>query len=90
MANLKSSKKDIKRIAKRTAVNKSVRTSLKTYVKKVRTAVESGDAEQIQTALTTAYKSLDKAAQRGIIHKNQASRRKSRIASLVSKSKAEA
>ncbi len=90
MANLKSSKKDIKRIAKKTVVNKSVRTSLKTYIKKVRTAVETGDAAQIESALQLAYKSLDKAAQRGIIHKNQASRRKSRIASLASKSKATA
>ncbi len=88
MANLKSSKKDIKRAAVRTLVNRSVRTSLKTYIKRVRQAVEAGDKEQIQTALTNAYKSLDKAAQRGIIHKNQASRRKSRIASLVAKQNA--
>ena len=85
MANLKSSKKDVKRAAVKTAVNKSVRTSLKTYVKRVRQAVEAGDKDQIQSALTLAYKNLDKAAQRGIIHKNQASRRKSRIASLVAK-----
>lgn len=85
MANLKSSKKDVKRIAKRTVVNKSVRTGLKTYIKKVRLAVESGDKAQIDSALKAAYKSLDKAAQRGIIHKNQASRRKSRIAAFAAK-----
>ncbi|MCA0361238.1 MAG: 30S ribosomal protein S20 [Armatimonadetes bacterium] len=83
MANLKSSKKDVRRIAKKTVVNKSVRTSLKTYVKKVRVAAETGDKEQVAAALKLAYKSLDKAAQRGIIHKNQADRRKSRIASVA-------
>ena len=66
-------------------VNKSVRTGLKTYVKRVRQAVESGDKDQIAAALTQACRGLDKAVQRGIIHKNQGSRRKSRIASLVAK-----
>lgn len=90
MANLKSSKKDIRRIAKKTVVNKSVRTSLKTYIKKVRNAVEAGDEAQIAEALRLAYKNIDKAAQRGIIHKNQAGRRKSRVAALVTKGKATA
>ena len=80
MANIKSSKKDLKRSAKRRAVNTAVKTSLKTYVKKARVATASGDAEATKTALTTAIKNLDKAAQRGIIHKNAAARRKSRIA----------
>ncbi len=83
MANIKSSKKDLKRSAKRRAVNGAVKTSLKTYVKKARVAVAGGDAEATQTALATAIKNLDKAAQRGIIHKNAAARRKSRIAKLV-------
>lgn len=79
MANLKSSKKDIRRIAKRTAANKSMRTSLKTYVKRVREAMATGDAATIATAVTLAQKNLDKAAKRGVIHPNQAARRKSRI-----------
>lgn len=83
MANLKSSKKDVRRIATRTQVNKSIRSSIKTYVKKVRQAVESGDAAQVQEALRMATKTIDKAAQRGIIHKNQAARRKSRVAKLA-------
>lgn len=86
MANLKSSKKDIRRIAKKTAVNKGVRTSLKTYVKRVRQAMDSGDSAKVQEALNTVYKQLDKAAQKGIIHRNQASRRKSRVAQLALKS----
>lgn len=88
MANIKSSKKDLKRSAKRRAVNGAVKTSLKTYVKKVRVAASGTDAEVATAALTVAIKNLDKAAQRGIIHKNAAARRKSRIAKLANAAKA--
>ncbi len=77
MANLKSSKKDIRRSAKRRATNLSTKSALKTYLKKVRTAATPVD---VQSALVVASKALDKAAQNGIIHKNQAARRKSRAA----------
>lgn len=83
MANLKSSKKDIKRISRRTEQNKSVRTALKTYVKRVRQAIEAGDADKIKEAVTKVSKHLDKAASNGVIHKNQAARRKSRIATAA-------
>lgn len=80
MANIKSSKKDLKRSAKKRLVNTAVKTSLKTYVKKTRVAIAGGDAEATKAALTTAVSNIDKAAQRGILHKNAAARRKSRIA----------
>ena len=80
MANTKASKKDIRRIAKRTVQNNMVRVSLKTYVKKARKATASGDAAATQASLVTAVKALDKAVQNGVIHPNQAARRKSRIA----------
>ncbi len=83
MANLKSSKKDIRRIAKKRAANHVARTALKTYVKHVRQAISEGDKEKMETALVAAQKKIDKAAQRGIIHKNQAARRKARIATQV-------
>lgn len=86
MANLKSSKKDIRRIAKRRERNQSARTALKTYVKRVRQAVEKGDAALSVEALSKACRYLDKASQMGVIHKNQAARRKSRIARLVAQS----
>jgi len=85
MANKRSSKKDLRRIAKRTVRNKGTKTALKTYVKKVKTTAVAGDAAATQTALTSAVKALDKAAQRGIIHKNQAARRKSRAAKAANK-----
>lgn len=80
MANTKSSKKDIKRSEKRRLRNQSIKTALKTYVKKTRVAAAAGDAEVTSTSLSAAYKALDKAVQNGTIHKNQAARRKSRIA----------
>ena len=85
MANLKSSKKDIKRSGRKRIVNLGVRTELKTYVKRVRQAIESGDKEKISAEVQAVQKKFDKAAQRGIIHKKQAARRKSRIASAAAK-----
>jgi small subunit ribosomal protein S20 len=85
MANKRSSKKDLRRTAKKTVRNKAARTALKTYVKKVRVAAAAGDAAQVTTALTMAQKMIDKAAQRGIIHKNQAARRMSRAAKAANK-----
>ena len=69
MANTKSSKKDLRRSAKKRAVNLSVRSGLKTQVKKARAG----------QGVIEAVSALDKAVQRGIIHKNQAARRKSRM-----------
>lgn len=87
MANIKSSKKDIKRSGRKRLVNNSVKSAIKTQIKKVRVAT---DPEVAASALTVAVKALDKAAQRGIIHKNQAARRKSRIAKAANKLKAAA
>ncbi len=80
MANIPSSKKDLKRSEKRRAVNQGVKSALKTYVKKTRVAAATGDADATKASLTTAVKALDKAVQRGIIHRNAAARRKSRLA----------
>lgn len=88
MANKRSSKKDLRRTEKRRVVNQSTKSALKTYVKRVRQAATAGDAAKTQTALTSAVSALDKAAERGIIHKNQAARRKSRIAKAANKAAA--
>jgi small subunit ribosomal protein S20 len=86
MANKKSSKKDLRRIAKRTVRNKNTKTSLKTFVKKVKVAAVAGtDTAAVQTSLNAAVKALDKAAQRGLIHKNAAARRKARVAKAANK-----
>ncbi|MBL8047991.1 MAG: 30S ribosomal protein S20 [Chthonomonas sp.] len=81
MANIKSMKKDLRRNAKKRAVNLAMKSSLKTYIKK---AKGEGSADTV----TKAVKALDKAVQRGIIHKNQAARRKSRMMLAANKAAA--
>lgn len=79
MANIKSQKKRVLTNEKRHQRNKAVRSALKTAEKKVRTAVEAGDADAAKAAALDASRLLDKAASKGIIHKNQAANRKSGI-----------
>lgn len=85
MANTKSAKKDLRRSTKRRLANIATKSALKTYIKKVKTASNTGDAENVKVALIGAVKALDKAAQKGVIHKNQAARRKSRAAKAANK-----
>ncbi|MBC8063978.1 MAG: 30S ribosomal protein S20 [Chlorobia bacterium] len=87
MANKKSSKKDLRRTAKRTVRNKGTKTALKTYMKKVKqtSAATGAETADVQSALVTVVKALYNAAQRGIIHKNAAARRKSRAAKAANK-----
>lgn len=85
MANIKSMKKDLRRNAKARNTNQSVKTALKTYVKKVRQAAAAGDGKATGEAVVKVQKAMDKAAQRGVIHPNQAARRKSRAMKAASK-----
>ena len=80
MANIKSQIKRNKTNEKARQRNVAVKSALKTAVRRVRTAAESGDAAAAATAFQTAAKQLDKAASKGIIHKNQAANRKSGMA----------
>ena len=83
MANIKSQKKRILTAEKARQRNKAVRSELKTAIKAVRTAVEAGQLEDAQAAANKAARLLDKAASKGIVHKNQAAQRKSGIQKLV-------
>ena len=80
MANIKSQIKRIKTNEKARQRNVAVKSALKTSVRRFRSAAESGDAAAAATALQTASKALDKAASKGVIHKNQAANRKSGMA----------
>ena len=84
MANIKSQIKRNKQNEKAHERNKAVKTGLKTAVRKFREAAESGDAAQAQELAKDAAKKLDKAASKGVIHKNQAANRKSAIAKKAS------
>lgn len=79
MANIKSQKKRNKTNEKRRQRNVAVRTRLKTFVKKADEAFEQKDPEQIDAALRMAISEIDVAARKGVIHRNTASRRKSRL-----------
>ncbi len=80
MANIKSQIKRNKQNEKARLRNKAVKSELKTSVRKFREAADAGDAEAVQTAMRAASIKLDKAASKGVIHKNQAANRKSAIA----------
>ena len=83
MANTSSAKKAVRKIDRRTAVNRSRRSQMRTYIRKVEEALESGDASAAQVALATAEPIMMRAAQKGIVHKNTASRRISRLTKRV-------
>ena len=83
MANIKSQKKRILTAEKARQRNKAVRSELKTAVKHVRAAGEAGEKDAAQLAANKAGRLLDKAASKGIIHKNQAAKRKSGVQKLV-------
>ena len=83
MANIKSQIKRIRTNEKARQRNVAVRSALKTAVRRVRTAAEAGDAAKAQEFARDAAKKLDKAASKGVIHKNQAANRKSGMAKQV-------
>jgi small subunit ribosomal protein S20 len=80
MANIKSQIKRNRQNEARYERNKAVRSSLKTYTKKFHSAVEAGDKDAAEQAFQTAARALDKAATKGVIHKNNAANRKSGLA----------
>ena len=83
MANIKSQIKRNKQNEKARVRNKAVKSELKTSVRKFREAADAGNAEAAQNAMRAASIKLDKAASKGVIHKNQAANRKSAIAKRV-------
>jgi small subunit ribosomal protein S20 len=83
MANTVSAKKMIRKIAKRTAINRSRRSRVRTFLRKVEEAIASGNRNAATEALRAAEPELMRAAQKGIVHKNTASRKVSRLAHRV-------
>lgn len=83
MANTKSAKKATRQIEARTQVNIARRSRLRTYVRKVEEAIAAGDKDAATTALRAAQPELMRAAGKGVMHKNTASRKVSRLASRV-------
>lgn len=85
LANIKSAKKRILVTEKRTARNKAIKSKVKTYVKKVEVAIEANDKAAATEALKAAIAEINKAASKGVYHKNTASRKVSRLTLAVNK-----
>ncbi|WP_294351127.1 30S ribosomal protein S20 [uncultured Clostridium sp.] len=83
MANIKSAKKRILVTEKKTARNRMVKSALKTAIKKFEAAVSANNAEEAKELFSKATKALDMAAQKGVVHKNMAARKKSRLAAKL-------
>ena len=85
MANTKSAKKAARKIVRRTVVNKSRRSRMRNYVRKVEEAIAAGDRNRALAVMKEAEPQLMRAAQKGVLHKNTASRKVSRLVSRIAK-----
>jgi small subunit ribosomal protein S20 len=85
MANTTSAQKMVRKIARRTEVNRARRSRMRTFVKKVEEALDQGDAAAAAAALKAAEPVLMRAAQNGVVPKNTASRKVSRLTSRLAK-----
>lgn len=89
MPNIKSVMKDVKKSRLNHERNVSAKSKIKTLSKKTRIAIDN-NAEDVNALMSESFSTIDKAVKRGIIHANQAARRKSRLAKKLAKAKAEA
>jgi small subunit ribosomal protein S20 len=83
MANTVSAKKMTRKIGKRTEINRSRRSRMRTFLRKVEEAIASGNQSAATEALRAAEPEIMRAAQKGIVHKNMASRKVSRLAHRI-------
>ncbi len=79
MPNHKSAEKRVRQSEKRRVINRSHRTKVRTYIKKLRTALDSGVKQDIDQVLPEAISVIDKSVQKGVLHANAAARYKSRL-----------
>ena len=89
MANIESAKKRIRQTEKRTAHNRMYIASARTYVKKARQLIAGGKLDEAEAAASMAYKTLDKAARKHVIHPRNAARRKGRLMAALDKARQE-
>ena len=85
MANIKSAIKRIRSSERKRMRNKPLRSALKTHVRTAQTEIAANDVEDAAHAVVRAISALDKAANKGVIHPNQAARRKSRLMAKFNK-----
>lgn len=90
MANIQSAKKRIRQTEKRTARNRHYRAAARTYIKKTRRLIAEGNLTEAEETARMAYKTLDKAARKRIIHPRNAARRKGRLMKALAAAHSEA
>ena len=83
MANTKSAKKAVRVIERRTAVNKNRRSRVRTFIRKVEEAIASGNKTAAESALKDAQPEIMRGAQKGVLHRNTASRKISRLSARI-------
>ena len=88
MPNHKSSEKRVRQSEKRRLVNKSNRGRLRTSIKKLRTALVAGNSAELSALLPETISTIDKAVQKGVLHRNAAARHKSRLTARVNQASA--
>ena len=89
MPNIKSAKKRVTVIARRKEENRFVKSTLSTYIKNFRLLVNAGELEQAEKLLPEVVSYINSAETKGVVHKNTASRKVSRLSAMLSKAKAE-
>ena len=85
MANTSSARKATRKIARRTEINKARRSQLRSFVRKVEEAIAAGDRDKALAALKVAEPVIMRSAQKGVLHRNAASRKVSRLNHRVAK-----
>jgi small subunit ribosomal protein S20 len=88
MPNHKSSEKRVRQSEKRRLVNKNNRGRLRTSIKRLRTALSAGNSEELSALLPQTISTIDKAVQKGVLHRNAAARHKSRLTARVNQANA--
>jgi small subunit ribosomal protein S20 len=83
MANSASSKKRARQAVKRNKHNSQIRAKVRTFIKKVSYAIDAGDKKEATSGFTEMQKNVDQAVSKGLMHKNQAARKKSRIIAQI-------
>ncbi|MDC1318266.1 30S ribosomal protein S20 [Candidatus Thioglobus sp.] len=83
MANSASSKKRSRQAVKRNKHNSQIRAKVRTFIKKVSYAIDAGDKKEATSGFTEMQKNVDQAVSKGLMHKNQAARKKSRIIAQI-------
>ena len=83
MANSASSKKRARQAVMRNKHNSQIRAKVRTFIKKVSYAIDAGDKKEATSGFTEMQKNVDQAVSKGLMHKNQAARKKSRIIAQI-------